>query len=190
MKLAKSSVVILVIQLAITSSIAAKYLYQRWTCPRVWTRTVVYDPELVMRGRYLAFHLTVDGCQSKPPFSGPQSELQGRGSQSVNRWNGTGSTPFFHARLEVRDNKLVASRIADNNNSSSNLMVGQAPGASCTNMMLDDLVNFYIPEHAANPPSGPGHEVWIQVTVPPKGPPRPLQLAVKDNGVWKPIEYR
>ena len=35
--------------------------------------------------------------------------------------------------------------------------------------------------------STPGHELWIEVTVPPKGPPRPLQLAEKENGVWKPL---
>jgi hypothetical protein len=30
-----------------------------------------------------------------------------------------------------------------------------------------------------------GQELWIEVTVPPKGPPRPMQLAVKEGGVWK-----
>src|ERR1017187_2259019 len=67
MNLAKTSVALLVIQLTIFSLIAAKYLYQRWTCPRVWTRTVVYDPELLMRGRYLSEQLIVDGCQSTLP---------------------------------------------------------------------------------------------------------------------------
>ena len=44
MKLSKTSLVLLALQLAIVSTIAAKYLYQRITCPRVWTRTVAYDP--------------------------------------------------------------------------------------------------------------------------------------------------
>ena len=61
------SVALLVIQLALVSSIAAKYLYQRWRCPRVWTRTAAIDPELPMRGRYLSLQLTVDGCQSTLP---------------------------------------------------------------------------------------------------------------------------
>ena len=47
--LSGASVALVVIQLALVSSIAAKYLYQRWTSPRVWTRTVAYDPELLMR---------------------------------------------------------------------------------------------------------------------------------------------
>ena len=54
MKLAKTSIALLVIQLAIGLSVAAKYFYQRSTCPRVWTRAAAYDPELVMRGRYLS----------------------------------------------------------------------------------------------------------------------------------------
>ena len=41
-----TSLALLVIQLAIVSSVAAKYLYQRWNCPRVWTRTAMYDPDL------------------------------------------------------------------------------------------------------------------------------------------------
>ncbi len=73
-KLSGASVALLVIQLAIVSSIAAKYLYQRATCPRVWTKTVAYDPELVMRGRYLSLQLTVDGCGSTLP-SGKDAEF-------------------------------------------------------------------------------------------------------------------
>ena len=38
MKFSKTSIVLLVIQLVIVSSIAAKYYYQRVTCPRVWVR--------------------------------------------------------------------------------------------------------------------------------------------------------
>ena len=62
------------IQLVIVSTIAPKYLYQRSTCPRVWTRTAAYDPELVMRGRYLSLQLTVDGCSSTLP-SAKQAEF-------------------------------------------------------------------------------------------------------------------
>ena len=65
--LAGVSVALLVIQLALVSAIAAKYLYQRWRCPRVWTRAAAIDPEMPMRGRYLSLRLTVDGCESTLP---------------------------------------------------------------------------------------------------------------------------
>ena len=64
MKFSRVSIVLLLIQVLIVSTVALKYFYQRATCPRVWTRTVAYDPTLIMRGRYLSLQLTVDGCNS------------------------------------------------------------------------------------------------------------------------------
>jgi hypothetical protein len=65
------------------------------------------------------------------------------------------------------------------------------PGTSCENLRLDTPVDFYIPEHAAIPsPLKAGQELWIEVTVPPNGPPRPLQLALKQDGVWKPLAFQ
>jgi hypothetical protein len=58
-------------------------------------------------------------------------------------------------------------------------------------MRLSRPVDFYISEHAADPTRlKAGQELWIEVTVPPKGPPRPLQLALKDNGAWKPLAFQ
>jgi hypothetical protein len=56
-------------------------------------------------------------------------------------------------------------------------------------MQLSQPVDFYLPEHAKNPVPvwDSGQELWVEVTVPPKGPPRPIQLALKDHGVWKPL---
>ena len=78
------SIVLLIIQLALVSSIAAKYLYQRWSCPRVWTRAVAVNSEMLMRGRYLSLQLTVDGCQSTLP-SAKQAAFQRNIDGSVNR---------------------------------------------------------------------------------------------------------
>jgi hypothetical protein len=58
-------------------------------------------------------------------------------------------------------------------------------------MRVDKPVNFYITEHAASPlPVKTGDELWIEVTVPPKGPPRPIQLALKEKGVWRPLAFQ
>jgi hypothetical protein len=193
MKLAKSSLAVLVIQLLLVSSIAAKYLHQRSTCPRVWTRTVMYDPSLVMRGRYLSMQLTVDGCQSTLPsakdagFPRNFEDLPNGTNFSV-----TADQPVvFAARIAVHDNKLIALRIPDNENFSAGQNVVALSGASCDRMRLSDPVNFYLPEHAPNPlPVKIGQELWVEVTVPPKGPPRPIQLALKDNGAWKPLAFQ
>jgi hypothetical protein len=191
--LSGASIALIVIQLAIVSSIAAKYLYQRWRCPRVWTRTVAYDPELPMRGRYLSVQLVVDGCHSTLPSAKEAAmprnvvgEPMGK-RFSINAPNNV----QFPAKLQVVGNKLEAIRIPDDDSRPAGQMVTASPGSSCDNLRLDQPVDFYIAEHAANPtPVKPGQELWIEVTVPHKGPPRPIQLALKQDGVWKPLAFQ
>lgn len=197
MKLAKTSIALLVIQLALVSLIAAKYLYQRWTCPRVWTRTVVDDPELVMRGRYLSEQLIVDGCQSTLPSAKQATMPRNLDGLPVGLRFSINSAQAvrFLAELKVEGNKLVAIRIPDSDGQASEQAGGQMvaawPGSSCEDLRLDTPVDFYIAEHAASPmPLKPGQELWIEVTLPPKGPPRPLQLALKQDGAWKPLAFQ
>jgi hypothetical protein len=190
MKLAKTSLALLAIQLAIVSSVAAVYLYQRATCPRVWTRADAYDPELIMRGRYLSLQLTVDACGSTLP-SAKQAQFPRNveGVPGGNRFAVRSTENLqFSAQLSVKNNKLVATRVPDPEGVFPGEMIVALPAASCDEMRLSRPVNFYITQHAVDPTSlKPGQELWIEVTVPPKGPPRPIQLALKDNGAWKPL---
>jgi hypothetical protein len=55
---------------------------------------------------------------------------------------------------------------------------------------LSSPVLFFIPEHAELPRLGRGSELWAEVTVPRKGPPRPIQLALKRGQEWTPLTYR
>jgi hypothetical protein len=194
MKISKTSIILLVIQLALVSSIAGKYFYQRSTCPRAWTRAAAYDPNMVMRGRYLSLRLTVDGCQSTLP-----SAL--RATFPRNADGTTKPTGFtvndeqypitFRANLKVEKSKLLAIRIPEADLRSKGVNVTAMPGSPCDALRLQQPVDFYIAEHAADPTAlKQGQELWIEVTVPPKGPPRPLQLALKDNGAWKPLAFQ
>jgi uncharacterized membrane-anchored protein len=198
MKLAKisfsgTSIVLLLIQLALVSTIAAKYLYQRSTCPRVWTRAAAYDPYMVMRGRYLSLRLSVDGCQSTLPSA--LDAVFPRNTDGTTKPTGYSvKSEFpvqFRAKLKADGNKLVAIRIPEADLKSKGVMVQAMPGSSCDALHVVEPVDFYIAEHAADPtPLKPGQELWIEVTVPPKGPPRPIQLALKDNGAWKPLAFQ
>jgi hypothetical protein len=188
--IAGTSIALLVIQLAIVSTIAAKYLYQRLTCPRVWTRARVYDPELLLRGRYLSEQLMVDGCQSTLPsaeLARMPRDKDGVPTGKVFSVNADGPVRFT-ARILVKNNKLIAIRIPEPADGDGGQQVAAWPGSTCAEMRLDMPVDFYIPEHADVPTNmGSGQELWMEVTVPPKGPPRPVQLALKDHGVWKPL---
>lgn len=191
------SLLLLVIQLALVCSVAATYLYQRSTYPRVWTRAAAFDPYLPLRGRYLSLRLTVDGCQSSLP-SGKLAIFPRdvNGIVKPGPWTVAPGQPFsFRAQLKVVDNKLVAIRPQEGQETAAGETGGQLvsirPGASCDQMRLNQPVDFFIPEHAASPlPLNSGQELWIEVTVPPKGPPRPIQLAIKQAASWRPLAFQ
>jgi uncharacterized membrane-anchored protein len=190
MKLARTSIAVLLIQLAIVSSIAAKYLYQRWTCPRVWTRTQVYDPELVMRGRYLSAQLLVDACGVTVPPNDTSAASRHAFKTTVFRHGVAVDAHEVQARLAVKDGKLAIASLSDENDRQART-VSVADKDPCSDAVLEDSVDFYLPEHASAPAgSARGHELWMEVTLPPQGPPRPLQLALKENGVWKPLAFQ
>ncbi len=193
MKLSNASVALLVIQLALVSSIAVKYLYQRVRCPRVWMRAAAYDPNLVMRGRYLSLQLTVNGCQSTLPSAFDAAfPRNSDGTTKPTGYMVKSQFPVrFRAKLKVENNKLVAIRIPEADLVSKGVNVWARPGDSCDALRIEEPVDFYIAEHAADPtPLKPGQELWIEVTVPPQGPPRPIQLALKQNGVWRPLAFQ
>lgn len=193
LRLSAVSLALLALQLLLVCSIAAKYLYQRWTCPRVWTRALAYDPELPMRGRYLSLQLMVDGCLSTLPSARQAAfphDFQGVPVQGNYSVRGAG-TVQFPAELKVIDNRLSAIGIEDIHDQAklrSGHMVTAWPGSPCSQMRLDQPVSFFIAEHARDPrPLSPGAELWIEVTLPPQGPPRPLQLALKQGADWRPF---
>ncbi|MGA2251293.1 hypothetical protein [Terracidiphilus sp.] len=189
-RLSAVSVVVLVIQLVIVSLIAARYLYQRATCPRVWTRSAVYDPELIMRGRYLGLRLTVDGCGAAKTLGEHTLEQPTTFVTPVGVPNR--QIAQFEAALSIKDNKLIASRAPTRHFSLAAEYVSWRVGDSCDAMTLQQPVYFYIAEHATSPlPVKQGDQLWIEVTLPPKGPPRPIQLALKhQGGAWEPLTYR
>jgi hypothetical protein len=185
------SVALLILQLLVVSSIAGKYLLQRWRCPRVWARAVAADPNLPMRGRYLSLQLTVDGCESTLP-----SAKDATFPRDVN--NAVKPGPYvlrplpvdFRANLKVENNRLVAVRVEGEEDPTIGEEVAADAGVPCDQMHLADGVDFYIADTAQSPlPLQPGQELWIEVTVPPKGPPRPLQLAVKQDTSWNPLPF-
>jgi hypothetical protein len=48
--------------------------------------------------------------------------------------------------------------------------------------VLDKRVAFFISEHIPDPSRRqPGEELWVEVTIPKKGPPRPIRLGVKQG---------
>ena len=192
MTVSRISTALLAVQLALVSSIAAKYLYERQTCPRVWTRAVAYDPSLIMRGRYLSIQLRIDACGIRPhlakdqPMTPEDNETLYFADQNGNMM---GQLPII---VGVQNGRLAALRIEyDEANHISQDMTIQRK-ARCSEALLQQPTDFYISESAQSPfPLAKGAELWVEVTIPPLGPPRPLALAIKSsNGHWQPLNYR
>jgi hypothetical protein len=91
---------------------------------------------------------------------------------------------WMSAQLWVQDGRLVATPVL--------------AGTGVTVWRFDDRpwviqepVAFFISEHVPDPSRlVPGEELWVEVSVPRKGPPRPLRLGVKKDGVLTPLELR
>jgi len=169
------AIALIVIQCLLVSSIAAKYLYERATRPRVWVRAAQYDPELPMRGRYLALSPEVDVCALTP--------------QTENKFR-EGWYKGYRVALVARDGKLVAEDAKDRLPRGDYPMATASNRNPCERARLSPGIDYFIPEHAKSPfPLKPEQELWVEVTVPPSGPPRPIQLALSENGQWQVLKF-
>ncbi|HYX52639.1 MAG TPA: hypothetical protein VE783_04260 [Candidatus Limnocylindrales bacterium] len=162
--------IIAALHVAIVLSLGGKLLYDRATRPRIWVRTASVDPDLPIRGRYFTLSLQV-----KAPGMRPSGPVKASAFQ------------FETVELSVENDKLVAHKSERN----TGLRISdpwRGPTADDT-YLLWPAVTFFVSEHAPNLNVKAGEELWAEVTVPLKGPPRPIQLAVKRDGKWVPLTY-
>jgi hypothetical protein len=152
MKFPGRGLLIAALQLLIVLSLGGKLLFDRATRPRVWISVAPVDPELPIRGRYVLLRPHVIA----PPWRKDEYQVQ--------------------AHLEIREGKLFA--VPDPDGSVSYWQ--RTPDSP---VVLSSNVSFFIAEHATDPSfRAKGEELWAEVTVPRKGPPRPIGLGVKRPG--------
>ena len=125
MTLTRKGLILAAFQCLLVLSLSGKLLYDRSTCPRVWVKTARWDPNLPIRGRYLALRLA------------PERDAQ---------WY-----PQTYGQM----------------------------------------VLFFVPEHTlpfeTMRAGRAAPELWAEVTIPRKGPPRPIRLAIKKAGQLEPL---
>jgi len=164
------AIALLVVQCLLVSSVGGKYLYERITRPRVWVRVAQYDPNLPMRGRYMALTPLVNACDL---LRNKDSRQEPYGGQ-------------WHVITKARDGKLVVEEADKLTPQSETQTVYLSIEQGCDRVRLSPGIDFFIADTANPPfPSKPGQELWAEVTVPAVGPPRPIQLAMSENGQWK-----
>lgn len=185
MKRGLAAVVLLVVQLALVLSVAGKYLYERKTRPRVWTRTTQFDPNAPLRGRYLALQLAVNACGLPHDAKHFTQGLQQYNSTAI----GPGSYSW-RVSLGVQNGHLVP-QLQDDARSPEGIMeMIQIANRECERVRVNTETEFFIPDTAKTPfPLKDGQELWVEVTVPESGPPRPIQVALSDTNSFHPIQF-
>ena len=141
-------------------SVAGKYALDRERLPRAWTKTRNFDPNLPIRGRYVRLSVDVDGPEQ------------------------AGNTGWTHARLSVRGGRLVAESTA----SDTGVAITRSGGGP---WRIVEPVAFFIPEHVPDPSrTAPDEELWVELSVPRHGGPRPVRLGIRKNGTLRPLDLR
>jgi hypothetical protein len=161
-----AGLVLAAVHAALVGSLGLKLLADRASLPRGWVRSQPFDPSTPFRGRYVRLGLVI-------PLSNPDTT---RG-------------PYADAgvRLELQGDRVVGS--IDDSVVSPRVQLRQDQGR--WSARLAQPVAYFIPEHVPDPSVRPGgEELWVEVTIPKKGPPRPIRLGVMKDGRLTPLEIR
>jgi hypothetical protein len=162
------------VHVGLVASLGAKLLYDRATRPRVWVLAAPYDPNLPIRGRYVSLQIAVEpkGIEKTKP--------------------GQDWQPQRSVILHIEGDRLVAEATPQKYDyDPSGLHVQFITRAGKELSVLDKPVAFFIPEHVPDPSRRPpGEELWVEVTIPKKGPPRPIRLGVRNgDGPIAPLQF-
>ena len=165
--------VIAAVQVGLVASLGVKLLYDRTTRPRVWALAAPYDPNLPIRGRYVRLQLVVE------PRGLTQTEAA------------PGRQQLQPVTLHVEAGRLVAeAQSQERGFDPSDIYVRFIQRQDQELVVLRRSLAFFITEHIPDPSLRPqGEELWVEVTIPKKGPPRPIRLGVKrGDGPILPLE--
>jgi hypothetical protein len=188
--------VLAVVQVGLVASLGAKLLYDRTNLPRVWALTVPVDPELPLRGRYVQLRVVVDTPDIPLPeedehIVAPAVALRvvddGLVAVPVPDDAGGLALTYFATEVELDDEESGSGGEEDTEAGDTD-----EEGPRTETVVLATLAEplaFFIPEHMPDPSIRAENEsLWVEVTVPRRGPPRPIRLGVQtDDGPIVPL---
>jgi hypothetical protein len=144
------------LHIALVCTLGAKLLYDRAHRPRIWIKSAIYDPNLPIRGKYLALsmELPAEGFTSHvrtlpyanttemyEDFSPSRCDLVLRGNQTVAVRNEDGK---YWTNVHRRNQDIVAN--------------------------INGEIACFLPEHSTAPLlRARSEELWFEATIPRKG---------------------
>ncbi|BDU76428.1 hypothetical protein [Mesoterricola sediminis] len=182
MRLAGRSLLLAGVHLALLLSLGGKLLVDRATRPRGWFRAAPVDPMLPVRGRYVALALEVPlrGAAPASALTPPRPGLFGSRSFPV-RLEADGGIHAVAAPADSRGPDLHWATLPD---------AALALPEDRRYVRISEGMAFFFPATARDPSLRPaGEELWVEATLPRRGPLRPIRLGVKKDGElrpWKP----
>jgi hypothetical protein len=164
----RKGLVLALLQGGLLLSLGGQLLLDRATRPRGWILSEPVDPHLPIRGRYVNLALLV-------PAPGRPSGLA---------W----PLPGERVVLRSEDARVRATVATDATPRSRSLPATPEGG----HWRLGPSVAYFIPPRVADPSRRPaGERLWVEVTLPAQGPPRPIRLGVqRGDGPITPLELR
>jgi hypothetical protein len=155
----RKGLIVAALHVALVASLGAKMVADRALRPRVWARTAPFDPNLPVRGRYV--RMALEGAAADNVRSVYDGRFQPTVSENALVFVPAGDEGL-HGRTEQRDGRYI--------------------------VVLREPLALFIPEHVPDPSIRPsGEELWVEVTLPRRGAPRPIRLGVMRNGALTPI---
>lgn len=165
----EKGLIVAAVQVALVASLGAKLVYDRAARPRVWARAAPFDPDLPIRGRYVSLQLIVDARGVNELLTGAK-----RQARTVVKLRAEHDRLIAEAIPQVRTGESGA--LFDANELHVRFIEQRGEKFA----VLDQPVAFFIPEHIKDPSlRAEGEELWVEVTIPRTGPPRPIQLGIK-----------
>jgi hypothetical protein len=183
---------LLTVQILLVLSVAGKYVYERKTRPRVWVRASQRDPNQPLRGRYLALNLLLDACdlpRDDRHFARPLTQISANvPAGSLDRRLGNWA---WNVSLTPENGVLVPRMNKDSKTHDDIYELQLRNGRPCNLASLGTELEFFIPDIAKGPfPLKAGQQLWVEVTIPPSGPPRPIQLAISTAAGFQPLKFK
>lgn len=160
----RAGVVLALFQAGLLLLVGLTFWIERLTAPRLWALAQPVDPNLPIRGRYVSLRLRVPLSGVETSESTTQSViLQGQGDRLVAGNDGDGER--YAGALIRRDGQTLVE--------------------------LSEPLALFIPPDVKDPSRrSPSDPLWVEVTLPRSGPPRPIQLGVMRGGRVRPLSLR
>lgn len=181
LKPATAAAILLTVQLLLVLSVAGKYLYERLTSPRIWVRATQYDPSRPLRGRYLALQIVVDACALPRDAAHFRPGYPGKEYSAPGSWS-------WNVSLQIEDGRFVPKLLNRPRVPGDMQDLTLQDGQPCNRVAVRPEVEYFIPDTARSPfPLERGEQLWVAVSIPSSGPPRPIQLAISSPAGFQPL---